>query len=47
MLTVYPAGISAGSVVKNLLAMQPIWARSMDHEDPPEKAMATHSSILA
>ena len=35
-------------VVKNLLAMQgETWVRSLDHEDPLEKRMATHSSILA
>ena len=34
-------------VIKNLHAMQDIWVRSLDHEDPLEKEMATHSSILA
>ena len=35
-------------VVKNLLAMQgETWVRSLDQEDPLEKGMATHSSILA
>ena len=36
--------------VKNLPAMQEIkemWVRSWDQEDPLEKEMATHSSILA
>ena len=35
---------------KNLLAMQEtqeMWARSLGWEDPPEKEMATHSSIVA
>ena len=36
-------------MVKNLPAMQEIDARiqSLDQEDPLEKGMATHSSILA
>ena len=38
---------SGGSVVKNLLAMQETWVRSLGREDPLEKEMATHSSILA
>ena len=36
--------------VKNLPAMQAIkemWVRSLDQEDPLEKKMATHSSVLA
>ena len=33
--------------VKNLPAMQETWARSLGREDPLEKEMATHSSILA
>ena len=32
--------------VKNLPAMQEIWVPSLDREDPLEKGMATHSSIL-
>ena len=35
------------SVVKNLPAMQQMWVQSLGLEDPLEKAMATHSSILA
>ena len=34
-------------MVKNLLAMQETWVRSLGREDPLEKEMATHSSILA
>ena len=34
-------------MVKNLPAMQEIWVRSLGREDPLEKEMATHSSILA
>ena len=33
--------------VKNLSAMQETWVRSLGGEDPLEKEMATHSSILA
>ena len=33
--------------VKNLPAMQETWVWSVDWEDPLEKGMATHSSILA
>ena len=33
--------------IKNLLAMQEMQVRSLDWEDPLEKEMATHSSILA
>ena len=40
-------GSSGGSVVKNLPAMQETWVQSLGHEDPLEKGMATHSSILA
>ena len=33
--------------VKNPPAMQETWGRSLGWEDPLEKGMATHSSILA
>ena len=33
--------------VKNLPEMQETWVPSLDREDPLEKGMATHSSILA
>ena len=33
--------------VKNLPAMQETWVRSLGSEDPLEKEMATHFSILA
>ena len=33
--------------VKNLLARQGIWVQPQGQVDPPEKGMATHSSILA
>ena len=34
-------------MVKNLPAMQETWVRSLGWENPLEKGMATHSSILA
>ena len=34
-------------LVKNLPAMQETWVRSLGLEDPLEKEMATHASILA
>ena len=34
-------------MVKNLPAMWETWVRSSGWEDPLEKGMATHSSILA
>ena len=33
--------------VKNPPAMQETWVRSLGQDDPLEKGMATHSSILA
>ena len=37
----------AAHMVKNLPAMQETWVRSLEQEDPLEKGMANHSSILA
>ena len=34
-------------MVKNLCAMQETWVQSLAWEDPLEKGMAIHSSILA
>ena len=34
-------------MLKNLPTMQETWVRSLDREDPLEKGLATHSSILA
>ena len=34
-------------MVKHLLAMQKTWVQSLDQEDPLEKEMATHFSMLA
>ena len=42
----YVASLVA-QTVKNLLAMQETWVRFLDWEDPLEKGMAGHSSILA
>ena len=39
--------IALAQMVKNLPAMQEIWVLSLSQEDPLEKRMATHSSILA
>ena len=39
--------LPVGQMVKNLPARQETWVRSLDGEDPLEKGMATHSSILA
>ena len=33
-------------MVKNLPAIQEIWVRSLGQEDPLEKGIATHASIL-
>ena len=40
-------GFPGGSVGKNLSAMEETWIWSLCQEDPLEKEMATHSSILA
>ena len=39
--------LPGGSVVKDLPAMWEMWVQSLGREDPLEKEMATHSSILA
>ena len=38
---------TVGSAVNNLPAKEKTWVRSLGQEDPLEKEMATHSSILA
>ena len=43
---IYGASLIAQSV-KNPPAMQETWVQSLGREDPLEKEMATHSSILA
>jgi len=40
-------GFPGGSAVKNPSAKQKIWVRSLGQEDPLEKEMTSHSSILA
>ena len=48
MLRYVPStGFSRGSVVKNPPVVQEIWVQSLGREDPLEKEMTTHSSILA
>ena len=42
-----PVTSQVAQMVKNLPAMQETWIRYLGQEDPPEKEMATHSSILA
>ena len=42
-----PWGFPAGSVLKNLPATAGEGVQSLGREDPLEKDMATHSSILA
>ena len=37
----------SGSGVENLPAVQETWVRSLGQQDPLEREMATHSSILA
>ena len=41
------ASLVVAQMVKNLPAMQEIWVWSLGQEDPLEKEIATHSSILA
>ena len=40
-------GFPGGTVVKNLPEMQGTWALCLGQEDPLEKELATHFSILA
>ena len=40
-------GYPGGSSVKEFACSAETWARSLGQEDPLEKGMATHSSILA
>ena len=37
----------AAQMVKNLPAMKETWIQSLGREDPLEKGLATHSSIVA
>ena len=45
MKNIYGVSLVA-QTVNNLPAMQETWVRSLSWEDPLEKEMATHSSIL-
>ena len=40
-------GPLVAQTVKNLPAVQETWVQSLGQEDPLEKGIATHSSILA
>ena len=42
-----PTASLVAQTVKNLPAMQKTWVQSLGQEDPLEKGMATHSSVLA
>ena len=46
-VTTLELGFPGGSVVKNLPAKQETWVLSFGQEEPLEKEMVTHSSILA
>ena len=46
MAYIYVASLVA-HLIKSPTAMREIWVRSQGWEDPLEKGMATHSSILA
>ena len=45
--TLFVNQLYVAQMVKNLPAMQVTWVRSLGQEDPLEKSMATHSSVLA
>ena len=47
MRLTFRSDFPSGSVVKNLPAEQETWVQSLGREDPLEKEMANHSSILA
>ena len=46
-LNMYKWASLVSQAVKNPPAIQEIWVQSLSQEDPLEKGMATHSSILA
>ena len=43
----FPWACLAAQLVKNPPAVQETWVRSLGWEDPLEKEIATHSSVLA
>ena len=48
LIQYFPGGASlVAQLVKNPPAIQEIWVESLGQEDPLEKEMATHTSILA
>ena len=46
-MNIIQLGFPGGTVVKKLPAMQETWVQSLGQEDPLEKEIATHFSILA
>ena len=44
---IFHATYLVARMVKNLPSVQETWVRSLDWEDPLEKEMVTHSSVLA
>ena len=46
MEAVHHSASLVAQMIKNLPAAQETWVRSLAREDPLEKGMATHSSIL-
>ena len=44
---IFPRAYLVAQLAKKLPAMQETWVQSLGREDPLEKEMATHSSILA
>ena len=47
MSNIYKISSLVAQTVKNLPVMQETWVQSLGWEDPLEKGIATHSSILA
>ena len=47
ILSLFRQYFQVAQTIKNSLAMQETWVRSLDWEDSPEKGMATHSNIFA
>ena len=47
VLSIFSQASLIAQLVKNLPAMWETWVRFLGWEDPLEKEMATHSSILA
>ena len=45
-ISIYHQGFPVAQLVKNLLAVQESWVQSLGQEDPLEKGMVTHLSIL-